>query len=306
MEDLILEEVQQFCGLLDQRLDEPISVRNIFNISVVNALWTLIAGKRFELNDPDLIEIVHKTDRLVAESSNVTLVNLFPSVRHIAPQLSGWTQTSSIMFDVIDFVAKIIDKHLVHFEKDKEILKDTPNDFIDAFLAQNVNSEAGSSFHGQLGLQNLRSTILDLLFAGTETTSTALTWATLFMIRHPEHQTKVQEEILRVVGTSRPVRLEDKPDLPYTEAVCNEVLRMSCIAPLGLPHYAQEDIHAGGFMIPKGTTIFPNLHRITRNPKVFSDPNTFNPNRFIDDNGNYKKNDHNVAFSIGKIFHWSK
>ena len=49
MEELIHEEVLQFNEHLDKELDEPISVRNKFNISVINGLWSIIAGKRYNL-----------------------------------------------------------------------------------------------------------------------------------------------------------------------------------------------------------------------------------------------------------------
>ena len=55
-----------------------------------------------------------------------------------------------------------------------------------------------------------------------------------------------------------------------------------------------------GYILPKGTTIFPNLHRITRSSQYFEDPNTFNPERFLDENGKYAKIDQNVPFGVGK------
>jgi len=56
----------------------------------------------------------------------------------------------------------------------------------------------------------LESSILDLLLAGSETTSTALTWATLFMIKFPHIQEKVHEEIELIVGTSRLPEVADR------------------------------------------------------------------------------------------------
>ena len=89
--------------------------------------------------------------------------------------------------------------------------------------------------------------------------------------------------------------------MPFTEAVIQEVLRITCIAPLGVPHSSTADIVLeNGHKIPKGTMIFPNLHRITRNSQVFNDPNSFKPERFIDKDGKYAKNEHNIPFSIGK------
>ena len=76
---------------------------------------------------------------------------------------------------------------------------------------------------------------------------------------------------------------------------------MTCIAPLGLPHAAQVDVQVGSHVIPKNTMIFPNLHRITRNPEIFPDPDQFKPERFLNADGTkFVKNDHNIVFSIGK------
>ena len=64
-----------------------------------------------------------------------------------------------------------------------------------------------------------------IFVTGIETTSTALTWSTLYMIKYPEIQSKVQAEIHDKVGLSRPVTMEDKINLPFTEAVIHEILR---------------------------------------------------------------------------------
>lgn len=85
------------------------------------------------------------------------------------------------------------------------------------------------------------------------------------------------------------------------ESVIQEVLRMSAIAPLGVPHYAQEDVNLndGKLLIPKGTTMMPNIWRILNNPEQFPEPDKFNPDRFLDEDGKNMKHDHNISFSIG-------
>ena len=103
------------------------------------------------------------------------------------------------------------------------------------------------------------------------------------------------------MGDTRLVTLEDKPNLPFTEAVIQEVLRISCILPLAVPHSSTTDIILeNGCFIPKGTMIFPNLHRVTRNSHFFDDPNIFKPERFLDENGKYAKIEQNIPFGIGK------
>ena len=70
---------------------------------------------------------------------------------------------------------------------------------------------------GQLGRDNLKVTLFDLFQAGSETTSTTLTWAVLYMVRYPQIQRKVQRELDQIVGTDRSPTMQDKANLPYTE-----------------------------------------------------------------------------------------
>ena len=87
-----------------------------------------------------------------------------------------------------------------------------------------------------------------------------------------------------------------RTNLPIIEAVIQEILRKSCIAPLGVSHYTQKDLQLqkGKFLIPAGTTILPNIYHIVNNPKEFPDPEKFNPDRFLDVNGKYVKHNHNI------------
>ena len=78
--------------------------------------------------------------------------------------------------------------------------------------------------------------LFDLFIAGSETTSTTLTWAALYMVRYPEVQRRVQEELDREVGGDREPKMEDRLNLPYTESVIMEIQRHGNIVPLGLRH----------------------------------------------------------------------
>ena len=63
-----------------------------------------------------------------------------------------------------------------------------------------------------------------------------MTWAALYMVRYPQVQEKVQQELDNVVGVNRSPLMTDKAHLPYTEAVIMEIQRHSNIVPLGLRH----------------------------------------------------------------------
>ena len=94
----------------------------------------------------------------------------------------------------------------------------SPRDFTDAMLIEiQKTTDKDSSFYGDFGIENLKNVLFDLFLAGSETTSTTLTWAALYMVRYPQVQARVQAELDTVVGKNRRPACADKPNLPYTE-----------------------------------------------------------------------------------------
>lgn len=80
------------------------------------------------------------------------------------------------------------------------------------------------------------------MFAGNETTSTAITWGILLMIHNPKIQENVQLEILRTVGPNRLPDLSYRSEMSYTQAVLEEVLRFGCNSPFGVPHSTSQPV----------------------------------------------------------------
>uniref|UniRef100_H9H5W2 Uncharacterized protein n=1 Tax=Monodelphis domestica TaxID=13616 RepID=H9H5W2_MONDO len=98
---------------------------------------------------------------------------------------------------------------------------------------------------------NLVSCTLDLFLAGTETTSTTLRWALLYMALCPEIQGKIQAEIDRVVGQSRLPTMADRENMPYTNAAVHEIQRMGNIVPFNVPRMSTVDTTVAGYHVPK-------------------------------------------------------
>ncbi|XP_066433928.1 cytochrome P450 2W1-like [Eleutherodactylus coqui] len=146
---------------------------------------------------------------------------------------------------------------------------------------------------------NMLATLLDLVMAGTETTSTTLQWGILLMMKYPEIQKKVQREIDSVLESGRLPRFADRHAMSYTHAVIHEFQRFSNVIP-HLPHATSIDTELKGYHIPKGTTVIPLLTSILYDETQWETPNQFNPNHFLDSDGRFLKSDALYAFSIGR------
>ncbi|XP_041126785.1 cytochrome P450 2J2-like [Polyodon spathula] len=107
-------------------------------------------------------------------------------------------------------------------------------------------------------------------------------------------------EIDRVIGQARQPSMEGKRNMPYTDAVIHEVQRMGNVAPLRLPHMTTEDTMLGGYFIPKGHNVIPNLTSVLFDKNEWQTPDTFNPGHFLDAEGQFVRRDAFLPFSVGK------
>ncbi|CAG7830884.1 unnamed protein product [Allacma fusca] len=120
-------------------------------------------------------------------------------------------------------------------------------------------------------------------------------------IDYPEVQEKAVEEIHTTLGTNGFPRYSDRANLPYCEALFQETLRKTTVVPLSLPHRALEDTKFQGYLIKKDTMVMGNLYAAHNDPKVWTDPESFNPERFLDSNGKLNNMEAFVmSFSTGK------
>ncbi|KAF8816132.1 putative cytochrome P450 monooxygenase [Phlegmacium glaucopus] len=121
-----------------------------------------------------------------------------------------------------------------------------------------------------------------LMDGGAETSASFLQAFVLALLSYPECQQRIQTEIDTVIGSARMPNLADYEQLPYLQAFINEIHRFRPLAPLSVPHMATEDINYKGHVIPKGTLLFMNTWGIMHDPDLFEEPETFRPERFLE------------------------
>ncbi|XP_062871716.1 cytochrome P450 2J6-like [Trichomycterus rosablanca] len=292
LESAILDEFTYLYRDISKKNGKPFDPYLITNYGVANIICSLVFGHRFEYTDPTfklMMQIFYESLEIEA-SIWAQLYNSFPMVMELVPGphkkiLKDWET-------VKEFVRREIKQH----KEDRD--PETPRDYIDCYLTEIEKNNADPS--GEFKEDNLVMCALDLFVAGSETTSTTLRWAFLYMAKYPEVQEKVQAEIERVIGQSRQPSVEDRVEMPYTDAVLHEIQRIGNIAPLSLPRITTRTVQIGKYTIPKGIEIIPNLTSVMFDKSEWETPNTFNPQHFLDKDGKFVKRAAFIPFSAGK------
>ena len=136
---------------------------------------------------------------------------------------------------------------------------------------------AGNSDGYSMSDEQLHDEILTFFLAGHETAALSLTWATYLLATHPEMQERAAEEVFKVTEGGE-LHAEHYPLLRFVTAVVKEALRL--YPPVwSLGRKATKDGALGSLPIPKGTDLWLCLHRLHRDPRWYSEPERFGPER---------------------------
>ncbi|XP_069823411.1 cytochrome P450 2D15-like [Dendropsophus ebraccatus] len=290
LEERVTEEAQCLCSAFRSQKDQ-FNPHFLINNAVSNVICSIVFGDRFDYDDAKFQRFLHLFDAALKAESGLfaQILNEIPLLMNVPWLVDHVLQPE---YELITFFKEIVSEHQKTWN---------PNyirDFIDAYLVEmeKVKGDSATSFTEA----NLLMTTNDLFGAGTETTSTTLRWALLYMILYPDVQSKVQEEIDQVIGRERKPTMGDVLQMPYTNAVIHEVQRCGDILPLALPRMTYRDMEINGYNIPKGTTIITNLSSVLKDQQVWEKPFQFYPKHFLDENGKFVKREAFIPFSAGR------
>ncbi|NXJ92350.1 CP1B1 protein, partial [Corythaixoides concolor] len=243
-------------------------------VANANVLCALCFGRRYGHADGEFTALLGRNDRFGQTVGAGSMVDVLPwLLRFPNPVRRIFRDFQALNRELHGFVCAKVAQHRRTF--DPRALRDISDVMIAAV-------ERGDGPPEGLGPEDVDGAVTDIFGAGQDTTSTALSWVLLLLLKHPQLQRDVQAELDRVVGCSRLPTAEDRPHLPLLEAFIYETLRYSSFVPITIPHATTDDVELEGFHIPKGTVVFINQWSVNHDSSKWSNPQHFDPTRFLD------------------------
>ncbi|XP_061047587.1 cytochrome P450 2E1 [Eubalaena glacialis] len=291
-EQRIQREAQLLLGALRKTHGQPFDPTFVIGFAPYNVISDILFHKRVDYNDKTALRMLSLFNEnfYLLSSPWIQLYNNFPGYIRYLP--GSHRKLIKNVSEIKEYALEGVKDH------QKSLEPSCPRDFTDTMLME-MEKEKHSA-DPVYTLDNIAVTVADLLFAGTETTNTTLRYGLLILMKYPEVEEKLHEEIDRVIGPSRIPAIKDRLDMPYLDAVVHEIQRFIDIIPSNLSHKATRDTVFRGYVIPKGTVIIPTLDSLLYDSQEFPEPEKFKPEHFLNENGKFKYSDHFKPFSAGK------
>ncbi|KAH0987387.1 hypothetical protein GBA52_014564 [Prunus armeniaca] len=141
----------------------------------------------------------------------------------------------------------------------------------------------------------------DIFAAGSETSSTAVDWAIAEMIKNPRVMNMAQNEVREVFNRKGQVDETCIREMKYLNLVIKETLRLNPPGPLLVPRECREKYEIDGYEIPVKSRVIVNAWAIGRDPNYWNEPESFNPDGFLDSSIDYKgTNFEYIPFGAGR------
>ncbi|KAK2995160.1 hypothetical protein RJ640_025390 [Escallonia rubra] len=246
----------------------------------MNMMIQMIAGKRCDIiNDAGDDEESRRFGRAIKEFFYLTgvfeLSDVIPFTEWM--DLQGQLRSMKKNAKELDYLMSSWVKEHIQRRDIKGQIKEE-RDFVDVMLSL---FETGGTVHGHETEDIIKATVLNLILAGSDTSSVTMTWALSLLLNHRKALQKAQEEIDIHVGRERWVEESDLKNLVYLQAVVKETMRLYPAGPLSVPREAMKDCYVAGYYVPKGTRLLVNIWKLHRDPNIWTNPCEFQPERFL-------------------------
>ncbi|KAG1864133.1 cytochrome P450 [Suillus subalutaceus] len=269
--------------MLFNLLQDPSNYPSHFQMFTLTFMLSIIYDCEAKAKDDHVVHAITRYGELIVDGfapAAMMLMETFPFLL----QLPSWFPGATFKRASLKCIQAGHDVKEIPFQYVKERMVKHPASREDDVNTTAVKEAASVAFTGILPL--------------TQTTATLLVFF-LAMVLNPEVQAKAQAEIDLVVGKDRLPNFDDRPALPYVEAILRETLRWHPVIPMGVPHATTTSDVYNGYFIPKGWAM---THDATKYPS----PDEFKPERFFQDDGSLNSDTMRLGFGWGRrICNWS-
>jgi len=159
-----------------------------------------------------------------------------------------------------------------------------------------MQAGATATVEARLSEEEVLGQMMGLIFAGTDTTSSALSRILHTLSLHSDVQDKLREELKRALEDSEELTYDQLVSLPYLEAVCRETLRLyppvagvlrttrsDVVLPLSSPIGSVDGHEIYEISIPENTNVFFHIWNLNRDPSIWGgDAAEWKPERWLE------------------------
>ncbi|XP_051133614.1 salviol synthase-like [Andrographis paniculata] len=194
---------------------------------------------------------------------------------------------------------KIIDgilENIINEHKAANLESKRQEDLVDVLLKYN-----GEGHEHHLTIDSVKAVLQDMINGGFDSSAATTDWAMAEMLKHPTVLKKAQDEVRRVFNNKGLIDESSFNELKYLKLVIKETLRLHPAGPLLLPRQSSKPCEIHGYKLPSNTRVLVNAWSIGRNPKYWKEPDRFVPERFLDNQVDYKANNFEyIPFGAGR------
>jgi len=294
MEDQIVEEADHLIDAMLENRGNAFAPQEYLRAAVSNVIMRLVFGSQARSK----IGQESKIHDMLQEIMDGILYLIIHPLYNLWPGFMDYIQTSrlkNILF-ARSQVGKFIDDAVESHEKSLGAEEEEPRDFIDAVIIARRKRPNDK----YLTSSQIQMVILDLFGGGTDTTSAFLNWVIAWILHFPEVKKKLLAEIRETIGMSGSPTIASMSHCNYHLAFFDEVLRCSNVADFTFFHKPTKPVvNFAGHVITDDKLLMGNIWACHNNPDVWDEPHQFKPERHLDSNGKYKRNENVIAFGLG-------
>ena len=259
--------------LMDQH-GRPIDPQEVLNNCVVDVITILLCGETISREEiKEITYDVHQAVEAIGPGMGVFL-DWFPFLRFFGNKT--YKKLQKVKNTQYSFIGKWMKQNPRH-------------GFINVIQSMSEQEKMESYLDSE---KVHIATAWTLFVVGMLTTSTTLTCLMNVLSHYPDVQRKLQNEIMDVIGPARHPTLKDQDNMPYLRATILEIGRFASIVSFGIPHKAVQTCKLEKYTIPKNTEVWVNLWALHHDEKLWDEPFSFKPERFLDVDGQLVPADH--------------